>query len=144
MTTASLVLFAVLATTTPAAADLPAALVDPYLQVQTALSGDSFDGVTAHAQAMAKAAAALGPDGQALAAAATKLAAASDLKAARAAFGEVSVALVAYAEKTKSGFGEGVRQAFCPMVSQPWLTRDKTIRNPYYGASMLTCGSFKR
>jgi hypothetical protein len=37
-----------------------------------------------------------------------------------------------------------VRVAFCPMVNKPWLTKDKTIRNPYYGASMLTCGSFKQ
>ena len=29
-----------------AAADLPAALVDPYIQVQVALSSDKFEGVT--------------------------------------------------------------------------------------------------
>jgi hypothetical protein len=30
------------------------------------------------------------------------------------------------------------------MVSKPWLQKDKDIRNPYYGAAMLTCGSFKK
>ena len=125
------------------AADLPAALLDPYLQVQVALSADQFDGVTAHAAAIEKAAAGLGADGSGVAAGARKLAAAKDIAAARTAFGEISTALTAYAEKTKSGLGADVRVAYCPMVNKPWLTKDKTIRNPYYGAAMLSCGSFK-
>lgn len=125
------------------AADLPSALVDPYLQVQVALSSDQFEGVIAQAQAIEKAATALGKDAEAIVAGAKKLAAAKDIAAARTAFGDVSSALQAYAEKTKSGFGAGVRLAYCPMANKPWLTRDKTIRNPYYGAAMLTCGSFK-
>jgi hypothetical protein len=126
------------------AADLPAALVDPYLQVQVALSADQFDGVAAHGEAIQKAAATLGPDAQGIVSGAKQLAAAKDITAARTAFGEVSTALAEYAEKTKSGFGPDVRLAYCPMVDKPWLTKDKTIRNPYYGASMLTCGSFKK
>ena len=125
------------------AADLPAALIDPYLQVQVALSADQFDGVVTHAAAIEKAATALGPDATLIAAGAKKLAAAKDIAAARTAFGDVSAALAAYAEKTKSGLGPDVRMAYCPMVNKPWLTKDKTIRNPYYGAAMLTCGSFK-
>jgi hypothetical protein len=125
------------------AADLPSALVDPYLQIQVALSGDQFEGVTAHAQAMEKAAAALGKDADAIAAGAKKLGTAKDIAAARSAFGDVSAALAGYAEKTKSGLGPGVRLAYCPMADKPWLTKDKDIRNPYYGKSMLTCGSFK-
>jgi hypothetical protein len=76
-------------------------------------------------------------------AAAKKLATAKDIAAARAAFGDLSTALTEYAQKTKSGLGADVRIAYCPMVNKPWLTKDKTIRNPYYGAAMLTCGSFK-
>jgi hypothetical protein len=127
-----------------AAADLPAALIDPYLQVQVALSADQFDGVVNHAQAIEKAAVTLGTDAEAIVAGAKKLAEAKDIAAARTAFGEVSSAITAYAEKTKSGLGPDVRVAYCPMVNKPWLTKDKTIRNPYYGASMLTCGSFKK
>ena len=125
------------------ATDLPAALIDPYLHVQAALAGDKFDGVTTHAAAIEQAATALGKDGDAIVASAKKLAAATDIAAARTAFGEVSTALTEYAEKTKSGFGADVRVAYCPMVNKPWLTKDKSIRNPYYGAAMLTCGSFK-
>jgi hypothetical protein len=126
-----------------AAADLPGALVDPYLQVQVALSADKFEGVTTQAVAIEKAAAALGKDAEAIVAGAKKLAATKDMAGARAAFGEVSSALQAYAEKTNSGFGAGVRLAYCPMANKPWLTRDKEIRNPYYGAAMFTCGNFK-
>ena len=126
------------------AADLPAALMDPYLEVQVALAADRFEGVASHAAAIEKAAGALGADAEPIAAGAKKLAAAQDIAAARTAFGEVSTALTAYAEKTKSGFGPDVRLAYCPMVNKPWLTKDKTIRNPYYGASMLTCGTFKK
>jgi hypothetical protein len=125
------------------AADLPSALVDPYLHVQVALAGDQFAGVAGHAQAIETAAAGLGKDAAPIVAVAKKLAAAKDIAAARTAFGEVSTAIVEYAEKTKSTFGSGVRQAYCPMVDKPWLTKDKDIRNPYYGASMLTCGNFK-
>jgi Protein of unknown function (DUF3347) len=127
-----------------AAQDLPATLVDPYLQVQVALSADQFEGVAKHGEAIEKAASALGADAAAIVAGAKKLAAAKDIAAARTAFGEVSSALTDYAEKTKSGFGPDVRVAYCPMVNKPWLTKDKTIRNPYYGSSMLTCGSFKK
>ena len=125
------------------AAELPAALIDPYLHVQVALASDQFDGVTAHAAAIEKAAAASGAEGAAMVAAARKLAAAKDIAGARTAFGDLSTAITEYAEKTKSGLGADVRMAYCPMMKKPWLTRDKTIRNPYYGASMLTCGSFK-
>jgi Cu(I)/Ag(I) efflux system membrane fusion protein len=126
-----------------AAADLPAALVDPYLAVQAALSSDKFDGVTAAAQQIETAAVNLGSENEGIVAGAKKLSAAKDIAAARVAFGEVSAAIVEYAEKTKSGFGKDVRLAYCPMVKKPWLQKEETIRNPYYGSSMLICGNFK-
>ena len=137
--------FAMLAFARPiSAAELPAALVDPYLQIQVALSADQFTGVTAHAQSIAAAAAPLGNDAEAIVVSAKKLGAAKDIAAARTAFGEVSTAIEAYATKTKSTFPAGVRVAYCPMADKPWLTKDKEIRNPYYGASMSTCGNFKK
>jgi hypothetical protein len=30
---------------------------------------------------------------------------------------------------------------YCPMKKASWASLEKTIRNPYYGSSMLTCGS---
>jgi len=126
------------------AAELPKTLVDPYLQVQAALASDKFEPVATNAQAIGAAAATLGPDAELLASAAKKLEAAKDIAAARTAFGEVSTALVAYAEKTKSELGAELRVAYCPMVNRPWLQKDKEIKNPYYGAAMISCGSFKK
>ena len=94
-----------------AAADLPAALMTPYLQVQAALAGDQFAAVVAPAKSIETAAAALGKDGEKLVATAKALGAAKDIAAARTAFGDLSTELVAYAEKTKSGFGADVKQA---------------------------------
>jgi hypothetical protein len=133
----------VFAAISAAAAELPKALVDPYLHVQAALASDKFEPVAVNAKAIGAVAATLGKDAEVLASAAKKLESASDIAAARTAFGEVSAALVAYAEKTKSDFGADVRVAYCPMVNKPWLQKDKEIKNPYYGAAMLSCGSFR-
>ncbi len=35
---------------------------------------------------------------------------------------------------------EPVYYQYCPMEDANWLSREKDIRNPYYGAKMLTCG----
>ncbi|MDV3751064.1 DUF3347 domain-containing protein [Elizabethkingia anophelis] len=32
---------------------------------------------------------------------------------------------------------------YCPMAKGQWLSNEKEIKNPYYGNSMLTCGSVK-
>ena len=32
---------------------------------------------------------------------------------------------------------------YCPMAEASWLSAEKEIKNPYYGKSMLTCGSVK-
>lgn len=32
---------------------------------------------------------------------------------------------------------------YCPMKKAYWLSTEKTIRNPYYGNAMLSCGSIK-
>lgn len=125
------------------AAELPKALIDPYLQVQVALAADKMDGVSEQAKAIEAAATPLGADAAKIVADARKLQAAKDIAAARTAFGELSEALMAYAEKTKSELPADVQIAFCPMVNKSWLQKDKEIRNPYYGASMLTCGSFR-
>ena len=125
------------------AADIPKELVDAYLQVQSALAADKLDGVPAHAKTIELGATTLGKDAEKLAASAKKLQDAKDIAAARSAFGELSDAMIAYADKTKSGFGADVRIAFCPMANKPWLQKEKAIRNPYYGASMISCGSFR-
>ena len=81
----------------------------------------------------------MGDKGTALATAAKAMVSPADLVAARTAFGPLSEAVI---EATKDSRGDA-KVAFCPMVKASWLQKEATIRNPYYGSGMLTCGEFK-
>ena len=126
-----------------AASDFVADIVDPDLTIQTALVNDDHAPVAAAARALAQGASGLGADGKALSAAAGKAAAATTLEAARTAFGDLSTALIAYADQSKQPIG-GKIVAYCPMVKKSWVQTDGTIANPYYGKAMATCGSQTR
>lgn len=126
------------------AAELPKALVDPYLAIQSALAADSTGGVADAAKAIEAAAAPLGADAVPVATTAKKLNAAKTIGDARGAFGELSAALVDYAAKAKADLPADLRVAYCPMADKPWLQTEKEIKNPYYGSAMLTCGVFKK
>lgn len=135
-----------------------AAVTDNYLSIQTSLAADSMDGVKDHALAIAEqakslelkfdfqSAGVLEKDAEAcaklipgLSQGATTLAAAQDLKAARAAFGELSENLVTFRNLIP---GEGKPSvAYCPMAKHSWLQTGQQISNPYYGSKMLRCGS---
>ena len=125
----------------PAAAELADDVAAPYLHIQLALANDSIDGVSDAAASIAASAAALGEAGADIAASAEALAAAKDLRTARAVFGPLSDALIAYGEEV--GFGE-LRVAYCPMVDKSWVQAAGDIRNPFYGSMMLTCGEFTK
>jgi len=127
-----------------AAAELPRAVIEPYLRVQAVLATDKLAGVPDAAKALESAAASLGSDAMPLAVNAKKLAMAQSLADARAAFGDLSTALLDYAAKTKADVPAGIRVAFCPMNSKSWLQEESEIKNPYYGSQMLTCGTFKK
>ena len=34
-----------------------------------------------------------------------------------------------------------IYKQYCPMADADWLSKEKTVKNPYYGSSMLTCGN---
>jgi hypothetical protein len=42
--------------------------------------------------------------------------------------------------KTTSLSGDPIYVAYCPMVKAYWLSNSATIKNPYFGKAMLTCG----
>jgi Protein of unknown function (DUF3347) len=126
------------------AAELPSALVQPYLKVQVLLATDEFKGVTDAAKEVETAATALGKDGEAMAAGAKKMGAAKTIAEARSAFGTLSEALEDYVKKTKSTLPADLHLAYCPMEDKPWLQKGKEIKNPYYGAQMLDCGTIKK
>lgn len=132
-------------------------IIDHYLNIQTALAGDTIAPIAVEAAAIgafaaqvtdrtsaealrvgnadAAAGRALMP---AIAAAAGKLGKAKDLKGARAAFGELSRPMVGYRTLVT---GEKPNVAYCPMAKKNWLQDGKIIANPYYGSSMLRCGT---
>jgi hypothetical protein len=118
---------------------LPASIVDPYLRIQTALAADKTGDLKADALAIAAAAKEL-EDAEKVAVPARQLAEAKDLEAARKAFGALSEELVKRAGKS----GEELKIAYCPMAGKPWLQKGTQIRNPYFGAEMLTCGEIKK
>jgi uncharacterized protein DUF3347 len=114
-------------------------VLDSYLAIGDQLANDKVDGIKAPADAIAAEAAKMGEKGTALAKAAKAMGSPADLADARKAFGPLSDAVI---EATKDARGD-VKVAFCPMANASWLQKDATIRNPYYGSGMLTCGEFR-
>jgi Protein of unknown function (DUF3347) len=134
---------------TPASGSaMPASIIDPYLAIQNALADDSTDTVKANAANIATAATTLGAPAMKIDTAALQLSAAADgpepdIEKVREKFGVLSEAIDTYMTGLKLTPGEGVRVAFCPMASKPWLQKGDTLANPYYGKEMPTCGSFR-
>jgi Cu(I)/Ag(I) efflux system membrane fusion protein len=71
----------------------------------------------------------------------------TELESSRKLFSELSTAVLEMTER----FGlnkEVVYKDYCPMAFGDqgafWLSESKNITNPYFGASMLTCGEVKQ
>jgi Cu(I)/Ag(I) efflux system membrane fusion protein len=71
---------------------------------------------------------------------------ATDLKTQRAQFRLLSEALIGVARPLGTKDTPLYLQ-FCPMANDNkgayWISRDSSIRNPYYGDAMLTCGEVR-
>jgi hypothetical protein len=120
------------------------AAVATYFQIQKQLAADTIDGVKDAATTLAGQSDKLGEGGPAVAKAAKALGEAGDLKAAREAFGPLSDAIVAAAKAEGWKDVSDAKLMYCPMVKRQWLQADATIRNPYFGKSMLSCGEIKK
>jgi hypothetical protein len=119
-------------------------VLDNYLMIQADLVKDSIKGLDERAGAIAKAVKGdemkmLPPD---VAKQAETLAAAKDLKSAREAFKPLSASLIKYLADNKAGKGV-YHEAYCPMAAASWLQTGKSIKNPYLGKEMPTCGELK-
>ncbi|KAA8473887.1 DUF3347 domain-containing protein [Arcticibacter tournemirensis] len=68
-----------------------------------------------------------------------KIAGSKDLKSQREHFAGLSTDMIALAKGSKLST-EPVYQMYCPMKKTSWLSSEKTVKNPYYGSAMLTCG----
>ena len=122
---------------------MPASIMDPYLQIQTALAQDRVDEVRASAGEIATAATRLGAPAMKIDTAALQLASATELADAREKFGTLTDAVVTYMDGMHLNAPGGVRKAYCPMARKSWLQKGDTLANPYYGTAMPTCGEFK-
>ena len=118
---------------TPAAASAPVdieAQLAEYVEVQEALAADSFAEAKTQLEEFSQV---TGGATRTLAEAAQR---AGDIEEMRAQFKSLSESLA------DMPLPQGFARAYCPMYDggAPWVQRDGPIRNPYYGAVMLTCG----
>lgn len=70
---------------------------------------------------------------------ATQIAESKDIKQQREHFASFSADMYALAKAVKLTT-EPIYYAYCPMKKAHWLSHEATIKNPYFGSSMLTCG----
>ncbi len=69
------------------------------------------------------------------------ISASKDIEKQRKAFSTLSENMYPVAKSIASG--EAIYYQFCPMKKSYWLSSESAVKNPYYGKSMLTCGSVK-
>jgi Cu(I)/Ag(I) efflux system membrane fusion protein len=111
-----------------------------YTAAQEALAADNFAGAQKALQALAKTCTVDCEDGckPFVKAAANAM----DIAKMRLAFKKVSDIIASH------GAPEGYDVAYCPMADNNkgayWVQKKGDIANPYFGASMLRCGKFKK
>lgn len=66
-----------------------------------------------------------------------------DIAHQREHFATLSTNMYALAKAVKLS-GSPVYEDYCPMKKAYWLSKDKDIKNPYYGSQMLTCGKVEK
>ena len=110
-------------------------LFSKYETVRQGLLKEKLADVQSSAKALAAAAKGNAP----VAKAATAVASAKDLKAARTAFGTLSDEMIKVRNAAK---GDRPAIGFCPMVNKSWLQAKGEIGNPY-DKSMEKCGVIK-
>ena len=110
-------------------ADFPTQLAE-YVEVQEALAADDFE------TAMTELAEFASATDEATRVLAERALEAEEIEALRALFKPLSESL------TAQTLPQGFARAYCPMYDNgsAWVQRDGPVRNPYYGAFMLTCG----
>lgn len=70
----------------------------------------------------------------------TSISESKDIKKQRDQFANLSSNMTALAKAVKLS-SQPVYQVYCPMKKAAWLSNEQTIKNPYYGSAMLSCGT---
>ncbi len=131
-----------------------------YLTAQDALAGDDLAGARAALERMSEAVTKVDmtlakgeahglwmKSAAALERSAGAAAGSEDIKGARVAFRNASNALLALEREVGHEGNDVYAETHCPMAfgdGASWLQLGAEVRNPYFGASMLTCGSVKK
>ncbi|QOW11426.1 DUF3347 domain-containing protein [Kaistella flava (ex Peng et al. 2021)] len=123
-------------------------LYQNYLSIKTALATDNSDEASKAADAFVKSASMVDfkvfSEGNLdlLRKDASKIAESRSIETQRASFNGLSRNMISLTQKFKLS-DKPVFVQYCPMAEASWLSAEKEIKNPYYGKSMLTCGSVK-
>ena len=125
-----------------------AKLYQNYLNIKTALATDNSDEASKAANTFIKSASMVDykvlSEGNldVLRKEASVIAESRSIETQRESFGQLSNNMIALTKQYKMA-DQSVFVQYCPMAEASWLSAEKEIRNPYYGASMLKCGSVK-
>ena len=65
-----------------------------------------------------------------------------DINRQRDAFASLSNSMISLAKNARLSNKE-VYLDYCPMKKSYWLSAEQSVKNPYYGSTMLTCGTVK-
>ncbi|GAB4094044.1 DUF3347 domain-containing protein [Flaviaesturariibacter terrae] len=123
----------------------PARLLRSYLQLKDALVAGNAAGAAAAADSFSRAANAVDyklvseDNIRILVADAGLISGSTSLAKQRTVFANLSHNMQAVAQAVKLSDAPVYIQ-YCPMKKATWLSTDQSIRNPYYGNAMLTCG----
>jgi Cu(I)/Ag(I) efflux system membrane fusion protein len=118
-----------------------AVLFDAYFAIADKLAHDTFEGIPDFAGTIVQNAA-----NESIRNAAEPLRHAlekNDIKAVRKDFKGLSDVMITYVSQHKAHIKTLPYKIYCPMADANWLQKDPKVTNPYYGASMLTCGKVK-
>lgn len=123
-------------------------LFQQYLSIKTALAADNSDDAAKAANAFIKSASLVDykvlSEGNldVLRKDASKIAESRSIEMQRESFNGLSSNMIALTKNFKLSV-DSVFVQYCPMADASWLSAEKGIKNPYYGKTMLSCGSVK-
>lgn len=121
------------------------AVYQHYIHLSTALANSDVAEAKAASNAIEAGVREL-QGGSAIASSAAKITNASNIEVQRAAYEDLSNAMITKVKSSGVTNGE-VYVQHCPMAfndkGASWLSSNKEIRNPYFGNKMLTCGEIK-
>lgn len=123
-------------------------LYQNYLNIKTALATDNSDEASKAANTFIESASMVDykvlSEGNldVLRKNASKIADSRSIETQRESFNGLSQNMISMTKNFKLS-DKSVFVQYCPMAEASWLSAEKEIKNPYYGKSMLTCGSVK-